>query len=742
MSNFFEELKKRNVYKVTVAYLVTSWLIIQVVDTIGPNLNWSDSVGPLITKLLIVGFPIALILTWLYEFTPKGLKLTGKTQEDTEDNRRTGKRLNQTIIVALSLVLIVLLIDKLFVSGPVLYNEKQIASIGVLPFINRTVDPDHEFYADSLTEQILNELATISALRVPARTSSFAFKNKNQDISIIAERMKVNYVLEGSIRFDSVQNRIWIRVHLINASTGYHMWSNTYDEYFDSIFDIQEDISRKVAAELKVRLIPQEDEALAGQLTENTEAYKLYLKSRQYSMKRDDENLGTAIGILNEALDIDPNFAVAHAELSTLYSLRFFYGNVSKQERDEKREYHIRKAIELDPDLPEVLRAKAYKYWTSGGKEDLKECIADLEKAIEIKPNYADAHHDLYIALGQDHQGRASLDALSRAYDLDPMNEKFGFSLANESFRSQNKPEDGLRIIDEVIERNPSNLIAVVQKSWMLSASPNGDLAGAFKLYHSAMKKDPFERPNPMIVFSMDIDLDPVRDKYAAIQKLQYPDNEDHTFGNILLIYWLTKDFDGARNWISYWETEKNLEPEIARLELASIESEFGNHGPALEVLEEIYPKFKDRSLNAKEIDGGFEWELRYYIELLWLTEQTEAAKLLADQLCEYYQNKANFKYIYAGEVDRMNVACYYAQNDVFNFNKALEEKYFVNKGKSNVFSELKSGYYRLFEDDPDFQLLKKRITEDIHRQRAEVIAYLKEEGDWDPAWDKELGLE
>jgi len=742
MSNFFEELKNRNVYKVAVAYLVSSWLIIQVVDTIGPNLNWSDSVGPLITKLLIVGFPIALVITWLYEFTPKGLKRTGKVQEDTADNRRTGKRLNHTIIAALSLVLILMLVDKLFVSGPVLYNEKQIASIGVLPFINRTVDPDHEFYADSLTEQILNELATISALRVPARTSSFAFKNKNQDISIIAERMKVNYVLEGSIRYDSVQNRIWIRVHLINASTGYHMWSNTYDEYFDSIFDIQEDISRKVAAELKVRLIPEEDEALAGQLTENTEAYKLYLKSRQFSMKRDDENLGKAIGILNEALDLDPNFAVAHAELSTLYSYRFFYGNLSKQERDEKREYHVRKALELDPDVPEVLRAKASKYWTSGGKEDLKDCIADLEQAIEIKPNYADAYHDLYIALGRDLQGQASLDALSRAYDLDPMNEKFGFSLANESFYSQNKPEAGLRIIDEVIERNPSNLIAVVQKAVMLANSPYGDLAGAFKLYHSAIKDDPYERPNPMIGLSWDLDLGPVRDKYAAIQKMQYPDNEAHTFWNILSVHWLKKEFVEAKNWINYWVSEKNLDPEIAELELAAIESEFGNHQPAIEVLEKSYPEFKDRSLNAKDMDQGIVWDLRYYIELLWLTEQTQAAKILADRLCEYYQNKANFKYIYAGAVDSENVYCYYAQNDLVSFNKALEEKYFVNKGKDGVFSDLISGTYSLFEDDPQFISLKNRITEDTHRQRAEVIEYLKEEGDWDPAWDKELGLE
>ena len=325
MSNFFEELKRRNVYKVAVAYLVTAWLIIQVVSTVGPNLNWPDSIAPLTTRILLVGFPIALVLAWLYEFTPQGLKRTGAVQQDTTDNRKAGRRINRLIIGSLSLVLILMLVERLFLAGSTLYPDKQMASIAVLPFANMSSEEENEYFADGLTEQILDELANLSGLQVTARTSSFKFKNKNEDVRKIAEQLTVNYVLEGSVQYDSRRNRIKITAQLINAYNGYHLWSETYEDDFDEVFGIQEDVSRKVAKQLRIQLLPDEDKVLSTKLTENTEAYKFYIRARQLSAKRDDKSLEQAIILLKEALELDPEFAEAHAELSFAYGLRFFF---------------------------------------------------------------------------------------------------------------------------------------------------------------------------------------------------------------------------------------------------------------------------------------------------------------------------------------------------------------------------------------------------------------------------------
>ena len=162
MNNFFLELKNRNVYKVATAYTISAWFIIQVVNTIGPNLNWPDSVAPLVSKILLVGFPIAMILTWLNEFAPKGLKRTGAVQQDTTANQKASRRLNRIIIGTLAFTLCFMLVERVFFAGRTSINEYQKASIAVLPFLNMSSEAENEFFADGLTEQILDELKNLS----------------------------------------------------------------------------------------------------------------------------------------------------------------------------------------------------------------------------------------------------------------------------------------------------------------------------------------------------------------------------------------------------------------------------------------------------------------------------------------------------------------------------------------------------------------------------------------------------
>ena len=242
MSNFFNELKNRNVYKAATAYVVTGWLIMQVVDTMSNNLSWPPEIAYWITNILIVGFPITLVITWLYEVTPAGLKRTGKIQEDTPENRRSGKRLNHLIIGALAIFICFMLVERVFFAGNVSINKRQEASIAVLPFLNMSAEEENEFFADGLTEQILDELANLSGLQVTARTSSFKFKDRNEDVRKIGQELDVNYILEGSVQYDNLTNRIKITAQLINANNGYHLWSGTYDDDFEKIFEIQQRI--------------------------------------------------------------------------------------------------------------------------------------------------------------------------------------------------------------------------------------------------------------------------------------------------------------------------------------------------------------------------------------------------------------------------------------------------------------------------------------------------------------------
>lgn len=742
MSNFFKELKNRNVYKVATAYAISAWLIIQVVDTVGDNLQWSGEIAAIITKILLVGFPIALVITWLYEFTPQGVMRTGSVQQDTIDNRKAGRRLNHIIIGSLAVTLCFVLVERVFFANRTSINDLQKASIAVLPFVNMSSEEENEYFADGLTEQILDELANLSGMQVTARTSSFKFKGKNEDIRAIAKQLTVNYILEGSVQYDGKRNRIKITTQLINASNGYHLWSETYEEDFKEVFDIQEDVGRKVASELRVQLLPGEEKTLITKLTENTEAYKLYIRSREYSQKRNDRDLDIGIDLLKQALELDPNFAEAHAELAFLYSQKHFYGNLSKENRDKYTKLHLTKALEIAPNKPEVLRANALKIMQERG--DSSKVIADLRKAIKTKPNYADAYYMLSQALNWAKQPNLGLNSLEKAVELDPLNTFFAKMLAQRYFYNYKDHKSAFEILDNIIKNDPSDG-AGRTKALMVAREPYGDLAQGFILIHEAGKKDPYLMGNLNYhsVLAMDLDLLPISEKYLNLSQMRYPDNENHTFLNVSFLYNLKGDNTSRKEWIDFWASEKGLDKKAEAIERADLNTKLGNYYKAIEILEKAIPALKKNDLNFESIDL---WQIDdwiFYTELLRFIKENTKADKLAQEVCKYYQKKIiPDSLISVSRKNDLQLDCFYLSNDTLNFIKSLENRYFVKKDRMNIFPNMKSGWYKRFETHPGYKQLEKRITEETHRMRAEVIEYLKAEGDWDPAWDKELGLE
>jgi TolB-like protein len=745
MSNFFEELKNRNVYKVATAYAICSWGVIQVVNTIGPNLAWPDSIASLITRIVLVGFPIALVLTWLYEFTPQGLKLTGKVQQETTDNRKAGKRLNHIIIGVLAFTICFMLVERVFFADRTTINKTQKASIAVLPFENLSLDVDYAFFANALPARIIDELSIISGLSVTNRTSSFGAKENIQSAKEMAELLNVNYLLDGELQFDSRFNRIRISAQLINAANGYIMWSQTFEDSFDQVQDIQEKVCREVSSKLRVHLLPEEDQVLSEQITDNQEVYKLFLKAKELTMNRTEKDLLKAIELLEQAIAMEPNFAEGHAQLVSSHGLRRGYGNASKEEVRPKMKEHLDKALAIAPEKPEVLFAKAtFEFRTLDEKTNV---VADLRKAIEKKPGYVEAHYELYNALTATGQPELGFESLQKVLQLDPGNSFYNAMLARHLFWGLNQKERAIAVIDRQLMIAPdapnANRLALFKSLFVVEAY--GDLVESFKLKYWEYKKDPSERWNLNYgaLGALGVDFWPWSEKLARTIQLRYADSKA-IWNNLGAIYLFKRDMEAYEDLVNYAIQEQWLTKQEIILDKTHLQVMAGNYEQALNIFESGYPHFKSEEV-LKEEDMTFENELNVivYADLLRMNGLKEKADLYAEKLCAFYNKRtATDSEISEHRKNEMKLDCFYAMDQKEDFLRELDNIYFVKNDKMDWFVNMKSGYYLRYENDPGYQRVFKKIETEVHRQRAEVIEFLKQEDDWNPAWDKALGLE
>jgi TolB-like protein len=349
---FFAELKRRNVVRVGIAYVIVGWLLAQIAEFAADNFGAPDWVLKIFVVFVILGLPLALFFAWAFELTPEGIKLEKNVDRDESITPQTGRKLDFIIIAVMAIALIYMVADK-FIGEPEIPEVTEAAapadkSIAVLPFVNMSDDKD--YFADGLSEELLNLLAKIPDLKVAGRTSSFAFKGKNDDLRAIGDALGVSTVLEGSVRRSGV--RLRITAQLINVEDGFHIWSETYDREMADVFDIQDDVAAAILAALNVYLTDGRAPA-AIRPTENIEAYELYLKSVGLATGG-EEDTEQAIALLSQAIELDPGFAEA-------YELRgYIYFMVSISYMDGPTAFALafedaNKALELNPDL---IRAK------------------------------------------------------------------------------------------------------------------------------------------------------------------------------------------------------------------------------------------------------------------------------------------------------------------------------------------------------------------------------------------------
>jgi TolB-like protein/tetratricopeptide (TPR) repeat protein/class 3 adenylate cyclase len=382
------ELRRRNVFRVSVAYAVIAWLLIQVADVVLPTFDAPLWIMRGFISLSILGFPIVVVLAWVYELTPMGLKRSDDVLRQTSIRWITGKRLNGAIMILLVTAVVFLIFDN-YISPRLDGGGRQAESIAVLAFENHSRNPEDVYFADGLADELLSVLARIKELKVASRTASFYYKGKDVDIATIAETLNVNDVLSGSVRREG--ERIRVTAVLDDTETGNVSWTETYDRTMDDVLDIQSDIAQSVANAIVPVMSPESRSQVEARLTENNEAYDLYLRGRSYlRMPAEESTLASAIQLFNGAIDLDPIFAQAYAGLCEAYLGQFEFSQ--RPESFESAEPACRRALALNDGLWEVHVALGNLYRVNGRYDD---AILNLKSALERQPNAVIPYLDL-----------------------------------------------------------------------------------------------------------------------------------------------------------------------------------------------------------------------------------------------------------------------------------------------------------------------------------------------------------
>ena len=356
--NFFSELRRRNVYKVAVAYAVIAWLLIQAGSILFPTFEAPPWVMKVFVTIVAAGFPIALVIAWAFEMTPEGMKRTENVRPD-EKIPQWSRRKFAAFILVVVIGAAALLGYQVFRAKPTAASEPLAEkSIAVLPLVNQSGDPNQEYFSDGLSEELINVLGQIRELRVIGRNSSFRFKGKGEDSRAIGEALRVANVLEGSVR--KAGDRVRISVQLVDTANDSQRWSQSYDRELKDVFAVEEEIAKSVAEQLRVTLLGSATNALAHPSNVNLDAYNAYLQGKFYFAQRNAAADAKALALFEDAIRLDPNYAEAYFALSRCHSSHAFFQGVKGREEYELAREASLKAVALKPSLAEAQAHLAY----------------------------------------------------------------------------------------------------------------------------------------------------------------------------------------------------------------------------------------------------------------------------------------------------------------------------------------------------------------------------------------------
>ena len=478
--DFFSELKRRNVYKVAVAYAIVGWLLVQIATQVFPFLEIPTWVVRLVIALVAIGFPIALVIAWAFEITPQGIERTEVADTMPAAAGQTKRAWIYVAIVGAVLSVGLFFLGRYGFRNAARTSELPAKSIAVLPFDNLSRDPDNAYFAEGVQDEILTRLAKVADLKVISRTSTQRFKSAPPDLRDIAKQLGVMNVLEGSVQ--KANDQVRVNVQLINALSDAHLWADTYDRKLTDIFSVESEIAKTIADTLQAKLSGSEKQMMAAQPTTDTTAYELYHKGRSLWGKRTGDNIPKAIAFFEQAIARDPNYALAYAGLASAYILSPFYTGADRREAGSKAKEAALKALRLDPNLAEAHAALGKVLFFS--EIDLAGATREYKRAIELKPNDADAHHwfsnDSLAALGQFDEAIAEG---KRSVELDPLSIVINADLG-ETFFYARRFDESVAQLRKTLEIDPTSFYTHYNLG--IALQTKGDLSGAIAEYEKA----------------------------------------------------------------------------------------------------------------------------------------------------------------------------------------------------------------------------------------------------------------
>lgn len=431
--SFLAELRRRNVIRMAGLYLVGAWLVVQVAATVLPLFDAPGWMARSVVVLLAIGFVPSLVIAWVFEWTPDGLRRDTEVDPAASIAPQTGKRMDRMIVAGLVAVIALMAVERFwFAQEPTTAAPATAAataapaqtaaainpkSIAVLAFENMSADKDNEYFSDGVAEEILNSLAKLDDLRVAGRTSSFYYKGRDEPIGAIGAALGVAHVLDGSVRKQG--DRLRISAQLIRVGDGFELWSETFDGTDADVFTLQENIARQVTNQLKVALNAGQGERLVDAGTKNPDAYQLYLQASSIFDRRDGTRMLDAVRQLQEAIAIDPGYARAYSRLAALHTILPTYFRGRYADRETQVRENARRAIELDPSLAEPWAAMGMSAPLSGG--GLIESRQYFEKAIELDPDDVTTNFWFGLTLARSGYNRAGAERMAHGLAVDPL---------------------------------------------------------------------------------------------------------------------------------------------------------------------------------------------------------------------------------------------------------------------------------------------------------------------------------
>jgi TolB-like protein/cytochrome c-type biogenesis protein CcmH/NrfG len=419
-TTFFAELKRRNVYKVAIAYAVVAWLLMQVASQIFPFFEIPNWAVRLVVLLLIIGFPVAVILAWAFELTPEGIKRAEDVDLSKSVTRKTGRKLDFFIIAVLLLVIAILVFQRLHPSVSPTVSSALEKSIAVLPFDNLSRDPDNAYFSDGIQDEILTKLAGIGDLKVISRKSTAKYKSTPEDLKTVAHELGVATVLEGSVQ--KAGDKVRVNVQLLDARIDTHLWAKSYDRELKDVFAVESEVAQEIADTLRVKLSPSQSNALAAVPTHDPEAYDLFLKGEYQEHQAESvlnaEPFDRAQTFYRQALARDRNFALAYARLAySELNRHWFITNLSSTELAEVKS-NIERALAIAPASSDAHLAQGlFYYW---GYLDYDAGLREFDRTLELQPSSSNSRNLRAAIYRRRGEWQRALVEFERAAELDP----------------------------------------------------------------------------------------------------------------------------------------------------------------------------------------------------------------------------------------------------------------------------------------------------------------------------------